>query len=110
MKTCIHYEISKDDTDFPYLTKGKQQPNAPRQDVCKRCRSVLHERKYGRRKLGWVERFDAGIVGRQMKDQSASHWKMTARQEQEIALMHELWDARDMTDSVWLNLCAGVAV
>ena len=103
MKTCTHCELSKPDTDFPYLVKGKQPPNAPRQDVCKRCRSVLHGRKYEQRVR--AGRSDVGIRDKRT-DYDSDGWKMTPPQERDIKLMYELWDVRDMTDSAWLDLCA----
>ena len=112
MKTCKRCEHNKPETDFPYLKKGKQAPNAPRQDVCRPCRSVLHARKYERLKR--AEWFDAHCMDYRLRTSTRKfepfRWKLTKRQKQEIALMNELFDVQDLTESGWLDLCAEVAV
>ena len=109
MKTCKRCEHNKPETDFPYMVKGKQAPNAPRQDVCRQCKSVIHARKYERGRSEWIERFDNGTLGRP-DHHVPFRWKPTKRQKQEIALMNKLFDVRDLSETAWLDLCAEVAV
>jgi len=108
---CARCERTLPITDFPYMVKGKQPPDSPRQDVCRKCRAVLHSRAYGRQQR--AEYFDARCMdykrhGR--RDQQAFRWKLTQPQRREIELMEELMDVRGMTDPLWLDLCEGVAV
>jgi len=108
---CARCERTLPIIDFPYLVKGKQPFDSPRQKVCRPCRAVQHSRAYGRQQR--AEYFDARCMDykrQDRRDQQVFRWKPTEPQRREIELMEELMDVRGMTDPLWLDLCSEVAV
>lgn len=109
---CARCQKEQPRDAFPFVAKGKQPPDAPRQNVCRVCRQKQHRWFSDSRR--YAEKFDAGIVTDRRNGKSGQqqpyHYSLTDRERAQVNLSNRYQHLPDdvlrtITDEAWLDMC-----